>query len=176
DIMEPVISCETAKATWNDLVHSFVENFNDEADERSYEEYLRDLELEFHDKALLANLKFFIKRKNNFSVQKANEDTECYKCGKKGHFARDCFSNTSEPSYKSFMSNLSSVSKGFQPMFIPKLIWSSQHAQSSQGKPKVQKDYKAEYKKMKAKLALLEASPSMSHPQTRPGRNTCPRA
>ncbi|GKD89988.1 hypothetical protein Tco_1365495, partial [Tanacetum coccineum] len=53
-------------------------------------------------------------------------------------------------------------SKGFQPKFTPKLIQSSQHAQSSQNEPKIQKDYKAEYKKMKAKIALLEASPSTS--------------
>ncbi|GJV65217.1 hypothetical protein Tco_1476045 [Tanacetum coccineum] len=61
------------------------------------------------------------------------------------------------------MSNISSVSKGFQPNFTPKLIQSSQPAKSSQNKPKIQKDYKAEYKKMKAKLALLEAIPSTSH-------------
>ncbi|GJS95876.1 retrovirus-related pol polyprotein from transposon TNT 1-94 [Tanacetum coccineum] len=47
-------------------------------------------------------------------------------------------------------------------MFTPKLIQSSKHAQSCPGEPKVQKDYKAEYKKMKAKLALLEASPPTS--------------
>ncbi|GKE96680.1 hypothetical protein Tco_1581535, partial [Tanacetum coccineum] len=67
---------------------------------------------------------------------------------------RYCFSKTSERSYKS------SVSKGFQLKFTPKLIQSSQQSQSSQSEPKIQKDYKAEYKKMKAKLALLEASPS----------------
>ncbi|GKA89931.1 hypothetical protein Tco_0811743 [Tanacetum coccineum] len=55
------------------------------------------------------------------------------------------------------MSYSSLVSKGFQPKFTPKLIHSSQYAQSSQGEPKVQKDYLAEYKKMKAKLELLEA-------------------
>ncbi|GKB34516.1 hypothetical protein Tco_0879458 [Tanacetum coccineum] len=33
---------------------------------------------------------------------------------------------------------------------------------SSQNEPKIQKDYMAEYKKMKAKLALFEASPSTS--------------
>nr|GEX94077.1 retrovirus-related Pol polyprotein from transposon TNT 1-94 [Tanacetum cinerariifolium] len=60
------------------------------------------------------------------------------------------------------MSNSSLVSKSFQPKFTPKLIQSSQHAQSSQGEPKVLNDYKAEYKKIKAKLALLEASPSTS--------------
>ncbi|GKC73679.1 hypothetical protein Tco_1119562 [Tanacetum coccineum] len=54
------------------------------------------------------------------------------------------------------MSNSSSVSKGFQPKFVLKLIQSSQHAQSIQSEPKVQKDYKSKYKKMKAKLALLE--------------------
>ncbi|GJR72460.1 retrovirus-related pol polyprotein from transposon TNT 1-94 [Tanacetum coccineum] len=88
---------------------SIEENSNDEVDERSSEEYLRDLELEYNKRALLENSKRFIKRRNNFSGQKANENTECYKCGKK-----------------------------------------------------FQKDYKAEYKKMKAKLALLEASPSGS--------------
>ena len=60
------------------------------------------------------------------------------------------------------MSSSVSVSKGFQPKFTPKLIQSSQHAQSSQSEPKVQKDYKAGYKKMKAKLALLEACPPTS--------------
>ncbi|GJX00968.1 hypothetical protein Tco_0184881 [Tanacetum coccineum] len=81
DIMESVISCETAKATWTDLIHSFAVS--------------------------------------GFS------------------------------------------SKGFQPKFTLKFIQSSQ-SPSSQAEPKIQKDYKAEYKKMKAKLALLEASPSTS--------------
>ncbi|GKC78352.1 hypothetical protein Tco_1129126, partial [Tanacetum coccineum] len=87
-------------------INDFQENFDDEVDERSSEEYLRDLDIEYHERALLANSERFIKRRNNFSGQKANENTECYKCGNE--------------------------------------------------------DYKAEYKKMKAKLALLEASPSSS--------------
>ncbi|GJY15182.1 retrovirus-related pol polyprotein from transposon TNT 1-94 [Tanacetum coccineum] len=58
----------------------FKENSDDEADERTSEEYLRDLDIEFHERALLANSKRFIKGKTNFSIQKANEDTECYKC------------------------------------------------------------------------------------------------
>ncbi|GJS97062.1 retrovirus-related pol polyprotein from transposon TNT 1-94, partial [Tanacetum coccineum] len=84
DIMESVISCEIAKDTWTDFFHSFIENSDDEADERTSEEYLKDLDIEFHERAL------------------------------------------------------------------------------SQGEPKAQKDYKTEYKKLKAKLALLEASPPTS--------------
>ncbi|GKC20541.1 retrovirus-related pol polyprotein from transposon TNT 1-94, partial [Tanacetum coccineum] len=129
--------------------------------ERSSEEYLRDLDIEYQERSLLANSNCFIKRRNNFSSQKANENTECYKCGNKGYFTRDCFSKTFEPSYKSLVNNYSSVSKGFQPKFTPKLIQSSSNL-NSQADPKFQKDYKAEYKKMKAKLALLEASPSSS--------------
>ncbi|GJS59192.1 hypothetical protein Tco_0653976 [Tanacetum coccineum] len=63
----------------------------------------------------------------------------------------------SEPSYKSPVNNYSSVSKGFQPKFTPNLIQSSSKS-NSQVDPKFQNDYKAEYKKMKAKLALHEAS------------------
>ncbi|GKC46828.1 hypothetical protein Tco_1064550 [Tanacetum coccineum] len=33
------------------------ENFNDEVDERSSEEYLRDLDIEFHERALLVRIK-----------------------------------------------------------------------------------------------------------------------
>ncbi|GKC24295.1 retrovirus-related pol polyprotein from transposon TNT 1-94 [Tanacetum coccineum] len=135
----------------------FQENSDDEVDERYSEEYLRDLDIEYQERALLENSKCFIKRRNNFSGQKANENTECYKCGNKGHFTRDCFSKTSEPSYKSPVNYYSSVSKGFQPKFTPKLIQSSSNS-IRQADTKFQKDCKAEYKKMKAKLALLEVS------------------
>ncbi|GJW47894.1 hypothetical protein Tco_0079540 [Tanacetum coccineum] len=150
DIIESVIGCETAKATWTDL--DFQENSDDEVDERSSEEYLRDLDIEFQERALLANSKRFIKRRNKFSSQKANENTECYKCGKKGHFVKNYFFKTSEPSYKSPLPSFSLVSKDFQ---------SSQNS-INLAKPKIQKDYKAGYKKIKAKLALLEANPSTS--------------
>ncbi|GJT09278.1 retrovirus-related pol polyprotein from transposon TNT 1-94 [Tanacetum coccineum] len=62
--------------------------------------------------------------------------------------------------------NYSLASKGFQPKFTPKLIQSSSNS-NNQADPKFQKDYKVEYKKMKAKLALLEESPSSSqNPKT----------
>nr|GEX17905.1 hypothetical protein [Tanacetum cinerariifolium] len=139
------------------VIQDFQENSDDEVYERSSEEYLRDIDIKFHERALLANSKRFIKIRNSFSSQKANENAECFKCSKKCHFAKDCFSKTSEPSYKSPVTSYSLVSKGFQPKFTLKLIQSSQLS-SSQAEPKIQKDNKAEYKKMKAKLALLEAS------------------
>ncbi|GJZ83341.1 retrovirus-related pol polyprotein from transposon TNT 1-94 [Tanacetum coccineum] len=97
----------------NNVIQDFQENSDDES-----EEYLRDLDIEHHERALLENSKRFIKRRNDFSGQKANENTKCYKCGNKAD-------------------------------------------------QKFQKDYKAEYKKMKAKLVILEASPSSSqNPKT----------
>ncbi|GJU21099.1 hypothetical protein Tco_1154441 [Tanacetum coccineum] len=54
----------------NNILQDFQENSYDDAYERSSEEYLRDLELEFHKRALLTNSKHFIKRKNNFLSQK----------------------------------------------------------------------------------------------------------
>nr|GFC59471.1 retrovirus-related Pol polyprotein from transposon TNT 1-94 [Tanacetum cinerariifolium] len=45
----------------------FQENSDDEVDEMSSEEYLRDLDVEYQKRALLANSKCFIKRRNNFS-------------------------------------------------------------------------------------------------------------
>nr|GEU74219.1 retrovirus-related Pol polyprotein from transposon TNT 1-94 [Tanacetum cinerariifolium] len=141
----------------NNVIQNFQNNSDDEVDERSSEEYLRDLDIEYQERALLENLKCFIKRRNNFSCQKENENTECYRCGNKGHFARDCFSKMFEPSYKSPVNNYSSMSKGFQLKFTLKLIQSSLSL-NSQADLKFQKDYKVEYKKMKAKLALLEFS------------------
>ncbi|GJX53765.1 hypothetical protein Tco_0282134 [Tanacetum coccineum] len=103
DIMESIISCEIAKATWADLalintpssnaistaffsnnvIQYFQENSDDEVNERSSEEYLRDLDIDVHERALLTNSK---------------------------------------------LTGYSSVSKGFQPMFTPKLIQSSQNS------------------------------------------------
>ncbi|GJT74910.1 retrovirus-related pol polyprotein from transposon TNT 1-94 [Tanacetum coccineum] len=120
----------------NNVIQDFQENSDDEVDERSSEEYLRDLDIEYHERALLANSKRFIKRRNNFSGQKANENTECYKCGNKGHFARDFFSKTSNPSYQSPVNNYSSVSKGFQLKFTPKLIQSSSTSKLTKNCPK----------------------------------------
>ncbi|GJX70763.1 hypothetical protein Tco_0307934 [Tanacetum coccineum] len=100
------ISYATAKKTWTDLVHSFEspsdtkenmimdlklehntfrakpsndfqENSDDEVDERTSEEYLRDLDIEFHERALLARPKrFFLVKKQMKTLGVINVDDE----------------------------------------------------------------------------------------------------
>ena len=53
----------------NGIVQDFQENSDDEADMRSSEEYLRDLQVEFQERALLANSRRFIKRKKIFKCK-----------------------------------------------------------------------------------------------------------
>ncbi|GKF92766.1 retrovirus-related pol polyprotein from transposon TNT 1-94, partial [Tanacetum coccineum] len=106
--------------------------------------------MEFHERALLAKSKrFFKKGTQRFSGAKATDQTECHKCGRKCHFARDCFSKTSVPSYSSPFQNNS------QPKFI---------SSSQQHKPELRpnKDFEAKYNKVKAKLALLSSGASTS--------------
>ncbi|GJV78733.1 hypothetical protein Tco_1514603 [Tanacetum coccineum] len=82
-----------------------------------------------------------------------------YKCRQQSQFVKIfAFLKRLNLLTKSSVNNYSSVSKGFQPKFTSKRIQSSSNS-NSQADPKFQKDYNAEYKKMKTKLALLEASP-----------------
>ncbi|GJZ34880.1 hypothetical protein Tco_0580697 [Tanacetum coccineum] len=60
----------------NNIDQDFQENYDDEIDERTSEDYLRDLDIEFYEIALLAG--HFIKRRNKFSSPKANENTKCF--------------------------------------------------------------------------------------------------
>ncbi|GKC19821.1 retrovirus-related pol polyprotein from transposon TNT 1-94, partial [Tanacetum coccineum] len=109
------------------------------------QEYLNDLEEEYQARALLAKSKrFFKKGTQRFSSAKATDQTECHKCGKKGHFARDYWLKTLVSTYQS--------------PFQPKPLSSSQH------KPELRptKDFEAKYNKVKAKLALLSSSSSAS--------------
>ncbi|GJT57958.1 hypothetical protein Tco_0993012 [Tanacetum coccineum] len=78
------------------------------------------------------------------------------------NFIHDFQENSDDEVDERSITSYPSVSKGFQPNFTPKLIQSSQNS-TSQDDLKVQKAYKAEYKKMKAKLVLLETNPSTSH-------------
>ncbi|GJZ44229.1 retrovirus-related pol polyprotein from transposon TNT 1-94 [Tanacetum coccineum] len=129
---------------------SFVQDFqdspDDEEDTRSSQEYLNDLEEEYKTRAFLAKSKRFFKKKSQrFSSAKATEDTQCHKCGRNGHFARDCFSKTSVPSFPSPNQNHTQ----------PRLSSSSLYKTES-------KDFKAKYNKVKAKLTLLSLGASTS--------------
>ncbi|GKA71879.1 retrovirus-related pol polyprotein from transposon TNT 1-94 [Tanacetum coccineum] len=90
-------------------------------------------------------MRFFKKRSQRLSSAKATKDTQCHKCGRNGHFARDCFSKTSVPSFPSPNQN------------------HTQHRLSSSSLHKTKsKDFKAKYNKVKAKLALLSPDASAS--------------
>nr|GEV66562.1 retrovirus-related Pol polyprotein from transposon TNT 1-94 [Tanacetum cinerariifolium] len=121
DQMNYVINYLTAKSTWDDLIlyhkgpydvkesrvmdlklcyntFKFKEDCpDDEEDTRSSQDYINNLEEEYQARALLAKSKRFIKKgTQRFSSAKATDQTECHKCGKKGHFARDYWSKTSD--------------------------------------------------------------------------------
>nr|GEV67912.1 hypothetical protein [Tanacetum cinerariifolium] len=153
DQMNYVINFLTAKSTWDDLIlyhegpfvvkenKDFQDSLDDEEDTRSSQEYINDLKEEYKAKALLVKSKrFFKKGAQRFSSAKATNQTECHKCSKKGHFARDYWSKTSVPLY--------------QLPFQPKLLHSFEH----KPKPMHTKYFEAKYNKVKAKLALLEVS------------------
>nr|GEU65140.1 putative RNA-directed DNA polymerase [Tanacetum cinerariifolium] len=117
------------------------ESPDDKEDIRSNHECLKDLEEEYQARDLLAKSKrFFKKGTQRLSSEKATDQSECHKYGKKGHFTSDCWSKAFVPSYKS--------------CFKQKPLNSSQH------KPKLRptKDFKAKFNKVKPKLALLSSS------------------
>ncbi|GKC83262.1 retrovirus-related pol polyprotein from transposon TNT 1-94 [Tanacetum coccineum] len=120
------------------IVQDFQDSHDDEEDTR--QEYINDLEEEYQARSLLAKSKrFFKKGTQRFSGAKATDQTECHKCGKKGHFTSDCWSKTSVPSYQS--------------PFQPKILHSSEH----KPEPRHTKDFEAKYNKVKAKLPLLSS-------------------
>ncbi|GKD31376.1 hypothetical protein Tco_1242154, partial [Tanacetum coccineum] len=69
------------------IVLNFRDSPDNEEDTRSSQEYLNGLEEEYQARALLAKSKrFFKKGSQRFIGAKATEETQCHKCGRKGHF------------------------------------------------------------------------------------------
>ncbi|GKA35742.1 hypothetical protein Tco_0722233 [Tanacetum coccineum] len=127
------------------IVQDFQDSLDDDEDTRNSQEYLNDLKEEYQVRALLVKSKRFFKKDTQmFCSAKTTNQTECHKCDKKGHFARDYWSKTSNPSYQS-------------PLHL-KPLSSSQH----QPELRPTKDFEAKYNKIKAKLALLSSSSSAS--------------
>ncbi|GKA40913.1 putative reverse transcriptase domain-containing protein [Tanacetum coccineum] len=94
------------------------------------------------DKPIKTSKKDYHVSTQRFSSAKATDQTECHKCGKKGHFTRDCWSKISVPSYQS--------------PFQSKLLLSFEN----KPEPRQTKEFKGKYHKVKAKLALLSSSTS----------------
>ncbi|GJX17662.1 retrovirus-related pol polyprotein from transposon TNT 1-94 [Tanacetum coccineum] len=142
----------SGRSEWSRADRDSQDSLDDEEDTRRSQEYINDFEEEYQARALLAKSKrLFKKGTQRYSSAKATNLTECHKCSKKGHFARDCWSKTSVPLYQS--------------PFQPKLLHSSEH------KPELRhtKYFEAKYNKVKAKLVLL--SSSASAPSSSSGKN-----
>ncbi|GKB04071.1 hypothetical protein Tco_0832214 [Tanacetum coccineum] len=139
DIMESVISCEIAKSTWTNLVHNF------EGPSDTKENRIIDLKLEYQTfraksfetlSQAYTHCKTLLDELANDGVTLSKHEIN----------VKNSDDEADERSSEEYLND-------------PELEF---HERALQGEPKVQKDHKAEYKKMKAKLALLDDSPSTS--------------
>nr|GEZ44599.1 hypothetical protein [Tanacetum cinerariifolium] len=120
-----------------------------EEDHKTNNEFMADLNAEYHERVLLANQKRFYKRSGRVgSARKPLDKTKetCFACGKLGHFQKDYPSHkTSTSSYPSLNNSLNK-SKPYTPSF---------HQISSQNLSNHQQDYKEKYKGLKAEIDVL---------------------
>ncbi|GJS88004.1 retrovirus-related pol polyprotein from transposon TNT 1-94 [Tanacetum coccineum] len=130
--------------------HQFKDIDSDvEEDQRTSNEFMVDLNAEYHERSRLTNQKRFYKRSGRVgSARKPLEKSKetCFACGKLGDFQKDCPSHkTSTPSYLS-SNNSFNKSKPYTPSF---------NQTSSQNSRNHQKDYKGKYKGLKAEMTVL---------------------
>ncbi|GJS71011.1 retrovirus-related pol polyprotein from transposon TNT 1-94 [Tanacetum coccineum] len=120
-----------------------------EEDQRTSNEFLDDLNAEYHERALLANQKRFYKRSGRVgSARKPIDKTKetCFACEKIGYFQKDCHSNkTSTPFYPSSNNSFNKFKSHTPPL----------NQTSSQNTGNYQKDYKGKYKGLKAEMTVL---------------------
>ncbi|GKE39535.1 hypothetical protein Tco_1462940, partial [Tanacetum coccineum] len=166
DIMESVISCVLAKKTWTDLVHSF------KGPSDTKENRIIDLKLEYQTfwakftESLSQTYSPYKTMLNDLANDGVNLSKHEINIDIYGRFVYEDnliqrrYSNTK----KVFITTPSStaISTAF---FSNNVIQDFQ--ENSIDEVDERSNYKAEYKKIKAKLALLEASPSSSqNPKT----------
>ncbi|GKC87794.1 retrovirus-related pol polyprotein from transposon TNT 1-94 [Tanacetum coccineum] len=120
-----------------------------EEDKRTSNEFMADLNAEYHERALLANQKRFYKISRWVgSARKPIDKTKetCFSCGKTRHFQKDCPSNkTSTPSYPSSNNSFNKFKS-----YTPPINQTSSHNTGN-----YKKDYKEKYKGLKAKMVIL---------------------
>nr|GEY88027.1 retrovirus-related Pol polyprotein from transposon TNT 1-94 [Tanacetum cinerariifolium] len=156
DIMDSVISCETAKATWADLVHSVKGPLD------TKENKIMDLKLEYQTFRAkpTESLSQTYTRYKTLLNELANDGVNLSK-----HEINVGFVNSLPEKWLTFSQRLRNANHT-QTLDLADIygmfVYEDNLIQKSQADPKIQKDYKAEYKKMKAKVALLETNPSTS--------------
>ncbi|GJR65550.1 hypothetical protein Tco_0011615 [Tanacetum coccineum] len=161
DIMEYVISCVLAKETWTDLVHRF------EGPPYTKENRVMDLKLDyqtFRAKSTKTLLQTYTRYKTLLN-ELANDGVNLSK-----HEINVGFVNSLLEKWLTFSHGLRNANHtqtldlaDIYGRFVYEdnlILKKSSSNSKNQADLRFQKDYKAEYKKMKAKLALLEASPS----------------
>nr|GEV24569.1 retrovirus-related Pol polyprotein from transposon TNT 1-94 [Tanacetum cinerariifolium] len=161
DIMDSVISCETAKATWTDLVHSF-EGPSDTKENRIMD--LKPKYQTFRAKPTESLSQTYTRYKtllNNL----VNDGVNLSK-----HEINVGFVNSLPEKWLTFSQGLRNANHT-QTLDLDdiygRFVYEDNLIQRSQADPIAQKDYKAEYKRLKAKITLLEANPSSSqNPKT----------
>ncbi|GJR58217.1 retrovirus-related pol polyprotein from transposon TNT 1-94 [Tanacetum coccineum] len=131
------------------LIDQIYDDLDVEEDQRTSNEFMADLNAEYHERALMENQKRFYKRSGRVGSAKkplGKSKETCFACGKLGHFQKDCPSHkTSIPSYPS-LNNSFNKSKPYTPSF---------NQTSSQNSSNHQKDYKGKYKGLKAEMVVL---------------------
>ncbi|GKF49720.1 hypothetical protein Tco_0142971, partial [Tanacetum coccineum] len=132
-----------------------------EEDQRTINEFMADLNAEYHERALHANQKRFYKRSGRVgSARKAIDKTKetGFAYGKTVHFKKDCPSNqTSTLSYPSSNNSF----KKFKS-YTPPINQTSSHNTDN-----YQKDYKGKYKGLKAEMDDKESVSSEDEGTTR---------
>ncbi|GJQ99902.1 retrovirus-related pol polyprotein from transposon TNT 1-94 [Tanacetum coccineum] len=118
-------------------------------DQRTINEFMADLNAEYHERALLANQKRFYKRSGRVgSARKPIDKTKetCFACGKTRHFQKECPSNkTSTSSYPSSNNSFNKFKS-----YTPPINQTPSHNTGN-----YQKGYKGKYKGLKAEMAVI---------------------